>query len=206
MENSKFIPWNRGKSLGQKKSFSVKQISLLKELLETKHKYRDLVLLSIGVDTMLRSVDLLNLTVEHVTTPNGEVREEFQVLQKKTGKGNTVCLNQNTQRLLKKYLEVTQKGKEDYLFCGERKSKNKAISRYHYADIVKNWAKMINIANYQDYSTHSIRRTKASYLFEKTGNIEVIRQLLGQKSISSTSHYLGVSKRNALNIAMEYDI
>ena len=44
------------------------------------------------------------------------------------------------------------------------------------------------------------RSTKAAYNFEQTRNIEVIRKLLGQKSVSATSTYLNVGKNKTLRL------
>jgi hypothetical protein len=43
-------------------------------------------------------------------------------------------------------------------------------------------------------------------IYEQTRNIEVIRELLGQKSVSATSAYLNVGKKKALAIARKFDI
>jgi site-specific recombinase XerD len=51
-----------------------------------------------------------------------------------------------------------------------------------------------------------LRRTKAAYIYEQTRNIEVIRELLGQKSVSATSAYLNVGEKKALAIARKFDI
>jgi site-specific recombinase XerD len=51
------------------------------------------------------------------------------------------------------------------------------------------------------YSTHSLRRTKSSVVYERTGNLEVCRQILGHHSIANTALYLGVEKRMALHVA-----
>lgn len=48
---------------------------------------------------------------------------------------------------------------------------------------------------------YSNRRTKASLVFQATNNAEVVRQLLGHSSIASTSAYLNVGKKEALEIA-----
>jgi hypothetical protein len=54
--------------------------------------------------------------------------------------------------------------------------------------------------------TRDQRRTKAAYIYEQTRNIEVIRELLDQKSVSATSAYLNVGKTKALAIARKFDI
>ncbi len=42
-------------------------------------------------------------------------------------------------------------------------------------------------------------------MFQATGNIEVVRELLGQKSVGATSAYLNIGKRKALNIGKKFE-
>ena len=57
-----------------------------------------------------------------------------------------------------------------------------------------------------DYSTHSMRKTKPSVIYEKTHNVDAIRRLLGQSSITATSAYLGVSDNSALELARSINV
>ncbi len=55
-------------------------------------------------------------------------------------------------------------------------------------------------------SSHSLRRTKAALVYEHTRNIEVVRELLGQTTVSATSTYLNVGKKRALEIAKQIEL
>ena len=46
-----------------------------------------------------------------------------------------------------------------------------------------------------------IRKTNPSVIYEKTHNIDTVRRLLGQSSVTATSAYLGVSDNSALELA-----
>jgi site-specific recombinase XerD len=70
----------------------------------------------------------------------------------------------------------------------------------HYSKLVKKWASYARL-DPRKYSTHSLRRTKSSVVYERTGNLEVCRQILGHHSIANTALYLGVDKRQALHVA-----
>jgi integrase len=131
---------------------------------------------------------------------NGSVVEEFQVQQQKTGDGVRVALSPNTIEILMRWIAESGKGKDDYLFTGLRRSQHKAITREGYRLLVKQWMKSANL-DPAPYSTHSLRRTKASIIYDQTQNVEAVRILLGQHSVSSTSHYLGLGKSDALKIA-----
>ena len=56
------------------------------------------------------------------------------------------------------------------------------------------------------YSTHSMRKSKASLIYEKTKNDDAVRRLLGQSSVTATSAYLGVTDESALDLARQYNM
>ena len=55
--------------------------------------------------------------------------------------------------------------------------------------------------NVNDYSTHSLRKTKPLEIFKQTQNVEVCRLLLGHSDISATSAYLGIQDSDAILVA-----
>ncbi|MEJ2119010.1 MAG: tyrosine-type recombinase/integrase, partial [Alphaproteobacteria bacterium] len=57
-----------------------------------------------------------------------------------------------------------------------------------------------------NYGTHSLRRTKATLIYRKTGNLRAVQLLLGHTKIESTVRYLGVEVDDALAIAEQVDI
>jgi site-specific recombinase XerD len=71
--------------------------------------------------------------------------------------------------------------------------------------LVKRWAAYARLDPRQ-FSTHSLRRTKATVVYQHTHNVEVVRQLLGQSSMAATSTYLGIEQRDALEIARKFEI
>jgi site-specific recombinase XerC len=53
----------------------------------------------------------------------------------------------------------------------------------------------------EDYGTHSLRRTQASLIYKRTGNLRAVQILLGHTKIESTVRYLGVDVEDALTLA-----
>jgi integrase len=51
------------------------------------------------------------------------------------------------------------------------------------------------------YGTHSLRRTKATLIYKKTGNLRAVQLLLGHTKIESTVRYLGIEVDDALAVA-----
>ena len=56
------------------------------------------------------------------------------------------------------------------------------------------------------YGTHSLRRTKATLIYRRTGNLRAVQPLLDQTKIESTVRYLGIDVGDALAIAEQVDV
>lgn len=66
--------------------------------------------------------------------------------------------------------------------------------------MVDEWVEGIGLRP-EDYGTHSLRRTKASIIDKRTGNLRAVQILLGHSKIESTVRYLGVDIDDALVLA-----
>ena len=56
------------------------------------------------------------------------------------------------------------------------------------------------------YGTHSMRRTKVTQIYKKTGNLRAVQLLLGHTKMDSTVRYLGVELEDALAISEAIEI
>jgi len=74
-----------------------------------------------------------------------------------------------------------------------------------YARLVKSWIKSINLPQ-SSYATHTMRRTKATLIYRKTGNLRAVQLLLGHTKIDSTVRYLGVEVEDALALAESIEL
>jgi site-specific recombinase XerD len=57
-----------------------------------------------------------------------------------------------------------------------------------------------------DFNTHSLRRTKATLICRRTGNLRAVQLLLSHTKIESTVRYLGIEVDDALSIAEQVDL
>ena len=64
----------------------------------------------------------------------------------------------------------------------------------------------LGVENVSEYSTHSTCKTKPSVIYAKTHNVDDVRRLIGQSSITDTSDYLGVSDNSDLELARRINI
>jgi len=74
-----------------------------------------------------------------------------------------------------------------------------------YARLVSEWIASIGLDS-RLYGTHSLRRTKATLIYRRTGNLRAVQLLLGHTKIESTVRYLGVEVDDALAIAEQVEI
>ena len=187
-----------------KQPLNENQVKTLRKLVENKPLHS--LLLNLSVDLMLRSSDLLSLKVKDVINESGSIKTEVKVKQLKTGKTTlNMPLSKNSTAVIKKHL--VDKEQEEFIFMGQMGHfMRKPITSQHYARIVKSWMRKLGVEDVSDYSTHSMRKTKASVIYEQTHNVDAVRRLLGQSSIQSTSAYLGVSDNSALDLARNINI
>ena len=76
-------PWNKGKIVGQKAPFKLKDIWALRVRLQMESRVRELALFNLGIDSKLRGCDLVSLKVRDIC--HGEqVASRPVVMQHKT--------------------------------------------------------------------------------------------------------------------------
>jgi site-specific recombinase XerC len=56
------------------------------------------------------------------------------------------------------------------------------------------------------FRTNSLRRTNATLIYRRSGNLRAIQRLLGHSKIESTARYLGIEVDDALEMAEQVDV
>ena len=79
------------------------------------------------------------------------------------------------------------------------------MSTRPYARLLSSWLVAIGL-DPSMFGTHYLRRTKASLIYRRTGNIRAVQLLLGHSKPESTVRYLGVEVDDALAIAGQVDV
>jgi hypothetical protein len=75
--------WNKGKLVGQKTPFKLKEIWAIRIRLQMQERLRELALFDLGIDSKLRACDLVRLRVRDVCHGD-RVAARAMVLQQKT--------------------------------------------------------------------------------------------------------------------------
>jgi integrase len=71
--------------------------------------------------------------------------------------------------------------------------------------LVDSWIASIGL-DPSAYGTHTLRRTKATLIYRRTGNLRAVQLLLGHAKLESTVRYLGTEVEDALAIAEQVDV
>ena len=74
-----------------------------------------------------------------------------------------------------------------------------------YARLLSEWIASIGLDPHL-FGTHSLRRTKATQIYRRTGNLRALHLLLGHTKVESTVRYLGIEVDDALSIAEQIDL
>ncbi len=164
---------------------------------------RDLALFNLAIDSKLRGCDVVSIKVEDIA-PRGYAVDRATVRQKKTGHPVKFELTEHTRQAIDDYLKAAHKQQGEYLFAGRRGPAMNLTTR-QYARLVSEWIASIALDPLM-FGTHSLRRTKATLIYKRTGNLRAVQLLLGHTKIESTVRYLGIEVDDALAIAEQVDV
>ena len=196
-------PWNKGKLIGPKPPLRPKHVWSIRTKLQALGRTRDLAIFNLAIDSKLRGCDVVALKVEDVA-PHGYALERATVRQQKTGRSVRFELSEQTRQAIEDYLRAANKKPGEFLSCA-RPDSGQCMSTRQYARLVARWITMIGL-DPTLYGTHSLRRTKATLIYRRTGNLRAVQLLLGHTKIESTVRYLGVEVDDALAIAEQVDV
>jgi integrase len=199
----KRTPWNKGKLIGAKPPLWPKHVWSIRTKLQIEKRPLDLALFNLAIDSKLRGCDVVAVRVEDVA-PNGYAIARATVRQKKTGRPVRFELTDQTRQALDSYFKTASKKPGEFLFTSRRRPEESMTTR-QYAHLVSEWIAGIGLDPHV-FGTHSLRRTKATLIYRRTGNLRAVQLLLGHTKIESTVRYLGIEVDDALAIAEQVEI
>lgn len=192
-----------GKLIGPKPPLQPKHVWAIRIRLQLARRIRDLALFNLAIDSKLRGCDLVSLMVEDVA-PNGYTYDRATIRQRKTGCPVKFEITEQTRQAIDEYIKAADKCPGEFLFDG-RKDGCHCLSTRQYARLVSQWTNSIGL-DASRFGTHSLRRTKASLIYKRTGNLRAVQLLLGHTKIESTARYLGIEVNDALAIAEQIEV
>jgi len=190
-------PWNKGKVIGAKPPLRPKHVWAVRTRLQLSGRYRDLAMFNLAIDSKLRGCDVVSLKIVDVA-PHGYALDRASVRQRKTGRPVRFEITEQTRQAIDDYLSQRVRSGGPYLFPGRGAAGH--LTTRQYARLVAEWLAVIGLDACL-YGTHSLRRTKATLIYKKTGNLRAVQLLLGHTKIESTVRYLGIEVDDALAVA-----
>jgi integrase len=86
-------------------------------------------------------------------------------------------LTDQTRQAVDDYLRAAGKKPGEFLFTGSR-GMGQCMTPRQYARLVSRWIDSIGLDS-KLFGTHSLRRTKATLIYRRTGNLRAVQLLLG---------------------------
>jgi integrase len=196
-------PWNKGKLVGQKAPFKLKEIWAIRVRLQMHRRLRELALFNLGIDSKLRACDLVSLRVRDVWHSD-HVATRAVVMQHKTQRPVQFEITPSTREAVDAWIRYAGLRAEDYLFPS-RVHRLPHLGQRQYARIVDGWVEELGL-DPAAYGTPSMRRTKPTLIYRRTKNLRAVQLLLGHSKLESTVRYLGIEVDDALEIAEQTEI
>jgi len=197
----KRVPWNKGKLTGAKPPLRPRHVRAIRTKLQIKGSTRDLAMFNLAIDSKLRGCDVVAIKVGDVAA-SGYTADRATLRQKKTGRPVRFELSEQTRQAVDDYLKAANKKPDEFLFTGRGGAERGMTTRqYSFPSQLPalDWTQ-------GSFGTHSLRRTKATLIYRRTGNLRAVQLLLGHTKIESTVRYLGIEVDDALAIAEQVDI
>jgi integrase len=196
------VPWNKGKLIGAKPPLRQKHVWAIRSMLQNDPSKRDLAMFNLAIDSKLRGCDIIAIRVDDIA-PNGYTVDRATVRQRKTRRPVRFELTEHTRQAVDDYLKVSRRKPGEFLFAGPKSGRS--MTPRQYGRLVSDWCVGVGL-DPRLYGTHSLRRTKATLIYRRTGNLRAVQLLLGHTKIESTVQYLGIDVDDALAIAEQVDV
>ena len=175
--------WNAGRLVGAKRALKPQQVWAIRFLLDRDRRVRDRALFDLAIDSKLRGCDVVKIKIGELVS-GGHVRSRAIVMQQKTGRPVQFEILEPARTTILAWLERRGGAVDDFAFPS-RIDHAAQISTWQYARLVDEWVVGIGL-HAEDYGTHSLRRTQASIIYTRTGNLRAVQILLGHTKIEST--------------------
>ncbi|MEA2807369.1 MAG: hypothetical protein QOJ17_1510 [Rhodospirillaceae bacterium] len=172
----KRVPWNKGRLTGAKPPLRPKHVWSIRTKLQIEGRVRDLAMFNLAIDSKLRGCDVVAIRVEDVAA-GGYTADRATVRQKKTGRPVRFELSDQTRQAIDDYLKAANKRPGEFLFTGRHGSQTNMTTR-QYARLVSEWIGSVGL-DPRLFGTHSLRRTKATLIYRRTGNLRPFSFCLG---------------------------
>ena len=140
---------------------------------------------NMAIDSKLRGCDVVAIKVDDVATSKS-LQDGATVTQKKTGQPVRFELTEQTRQAVDEYMRATNKKPGELLFLSGRRRTQKSVRPRADARLVSDRIGGVR-ARLRLYGTRSLRRTKATLIYRRTGNLQAVQLLLGHTKSEAPS-------------------
>jgi len=171
-------------------SISKDQARQLKMQPATPQGYRDAVIMGILLDHGLRVGELANLKVDNIDLENNVMK----FYRPKTDETNTHELKNGTLKAIRKYLEIANLAKDDFLLCGSDKHGNLTTPGMKTQNITKRVKVLGEQIGIDGLSAHDCRHYYATQMIRNGTPMDVAMSAGGWKTPSMVIRYIEQNK------------
>ena len=164
------------------------QLTGQKRVYYEKNKERDLAIVTLLLGTGIRVSECVGLDIEDVDFKNNGIK-----VTRKGGNEMVVYFGPEVEKALKRYLEVREniiplEGHEHALFYSAQRRR---IGVQAIENLVKKYAQQITTT--KKITPHKLRSTYGTTLYQETGDIYLVADVLGHKDVNTTKkHYAAI--------------
>lgn len=166
-------------------------------------KFRNRLIIEMLYSTGMRVSELCEVPLKAVLVSKKEAVDDYKfiTIRGKGQKERIVPLRKDVVLELQKYIKLTAKKGQKYLF--ENDKNGAPITRRMVGIILKHAAILAGL-NPQKVSPHKIRHSFATHLLHKGLDIREIQELLGHSSIDTTAIYAKIDTQKAKEVLEKY--
>lgn len=171
------------------KYLTLSEAQKLLQSIQTKHTVRDYCMITLFLNCGMRLSELCNIDVQDISFENKTLR-----LFGKGRKERIVYLNDSCLGAIKEYLPCREQEEPQTsaLFLSQ---KGNRISKRRVQEIVEQCLSLAGLQN-TGITTHKLRHTAATLLYQNGVDTLVLKELLGHKSVATTEIYTHISSEN----------
>lgn len=161
-----------------------------------KTKVRDLALMTLLLGTGIRVSECVGLDMEDVDFNNNGI-----LIKRKGGYEQIVYFGDEVEEVLRDYMEkrhhiIPETGHERALFLSLQ---NKRLSVRSVEKLVKKYAQ--TVTNLKKITPHKLRSTFGTNLYNETGDIYLVADVLGHKDVNTTKKHYAAQDQERLRTA-----
>jgi hypothetical protein len=195
-------PWNKGKLVGQKAPFKLKEIWAIRVRLQLASRHRDLALFNLAIDSKLRACDLSNCASESLPRRHHGISGACAAAEDTTaGAVRDHGADLWRSRCMDPERRTDHRGRT----FPSRMRKSAHLSTRQYARIVDSWVEQLGLDR-ADYGTHMLRRTKATLTTVAPRTFGPFSCCSGTPSWKAQFATLGLRVNDALEMAEQPEV